>query len=167
MQTTLFPAKSFCKPNKIVFQSHVGEVTSTYKPTRDLSSLVKVTTSRDFHKFIRAKWNPDLLNYVEQMAVIFVNRRHRIIGWAIVSTGGSSGTVCDPKIVFQKALLLHAEGFCLVHNHPSGECTPSQADISLTKKMRDGAKLLEMNLLDHIIIGGSDSYYSMADKGLI
>ena len=81
-----------------------------------------------------------------------------------VSTGGVSGTVADPKLIFTAALKANACGIIMAHNHPSGNLKPSQSDNDLTRKIREGAKLLEMQLLDHIIVT-TESYYSYADEG--
>ncbi len=83
-----------------------------------------------------------------------------------VSTGGISGTVADPKLIFVAALKAGASGMIVSHNHPSGNLTPSQADMELTRKLKEGGKLLEIQLLDHIIMT-SESYYSFADEGLL
>ena len=77
-----------------------------------------------------------------------------------------TGTVADPKLIFVAALKSGATGVLLAHNHPSGNLTPSQADIDLTRKIKEGGKLLEIQLLDHLIIT-SEGYYSFADEGLL
>lgn len=80
-------------------------------------------------------------------------------------TVGVSGTVADPKLIFAAAIKAPACGIILAHNHPSGNLSASQLDIELTKRMRDGGKLLEVQLLDHIIVT-EDGYFSFADEGL-
>ena len=83
-----------------------------------------------------------------------------------ISEGGISGTIVDPKKVFKYCLDLHAASIILGHNHPSGQPTPSEADMNITKKLVDAGKLLEISVLDHIIVG-LDRYYSFADEGKI
>jgi DNA repair protein RadC len=83
-----------------------------------------------------------------------------------VSIGGISGTVADPRLIFIGALKAGASGMIVSHNHPSGNLTPSQADIQLTRKLKEGGNLLEIQLLDHIIMT-SESYYSFADEGIL
>ena len=83
-----------------------------------------------------------------------------------MSTGGVSGTVADPKLIFAAAIKANACGIILAHNHPSGNLHPSQADIDLTKKMKEGGKLLEIQLLDHVIVT-TEGYSSLADEGFI
>ena len=83
-----------------------------------------------------------------------------------MSTGGVSGTVADPKVIFIAALKANASNIILTHNHPSGSVKPSRADIELTKKIKEGGYLLEVGVLDHLIIS-IESYYSFPDEGLM
>jgi DNA repair protein RadC len=102
----------------------------------------------------------------EEFWILLVNRANKIIGKHQISQGGVSGTVADPKRIFQLALENLASGIILCHNHPSGNIQPSQQDIKLTRKINDAAKLLDINLLDHIILG-DENYYSFADNGMM
>jgi DNA repair protein RadC len=97
---------------------------------------------------------------------MFTNRANKVLGIFELSTGGVSGTVADPKLIFAAALKVAASGLILSHNHPSGNLQPSQADIDLTRKIKEAGKLLEIQLLDHIILT-TEGYYSFADEGLI
>ena len=94
------------------------------------------------------------------------NRANNVLGSFLVGIGGISGVVVDPKLVFQAALKANASGIILAHNHPSGNRTPSQADIDLTKKVKAAGNFLEIALLDHLIIL-PEGYYSLADEGHI
>lgn len=100
----------------------------------------------------------------EEFWVIFMNRGNRIVCTERISIGGVAGTVADVKLIFKRALELTASGMILAHNHPSGNLRPSQADIQLTKKMVEAGKLLEINVLDHVIVTDM-GYYSFADEG--
>jgi len=102
----------------------------------------------------------------EEFWVILLNRANRVIKKCQVSQGGVAGTVADPKIIFKFALEALASGIILAHNHPSGNVAASQADINLTKKLSEGARLLDMQVLDHIIVAGQQ-YFSFTDEGLI
>ncbi|HPE33529.1 MAG TPA: DNA repair protein RadC [Bacteroidales bacterium] len=104
-------------------------------------------------------------NY-EQFFVILLNRGNKVLKTVIISEGGVTGTVVDPKKIFKIAIENGATSLILGHNHPSGNTTPSSADINLTDKIVDAGKLLDINILDHIIIG-ADKYYSFADNGQI
>jgi DNA repair protein RadC len=83
-----------------------------------------------------------------------------------ISQGGIAGTVADPKIIFAVALKACASGIILSHSHPSGESSPSEADIKLTRKLVEVGKLLDINVFDHIIVC-SESYFSFADEGML
>lgn len=102
----------------------------------------------------------------EEFWVLLLNRSNRFIKKKRVSEGGVSGTVADPKIIFKLALDELASGIILAHNHPSKNVKPSDSDISLTKKMKEAGKLLEIAVLDHIIVAGHE-YFSFTDEGLI
>lgn len=102
----------------------------------------------------------------EEFWILLLNRANRIIKKYQISQGGVAGTVADPKIIFKVALEELASGIILAHNHPSGNLTASQADLDLTKKLAAGGRLLEIQVLDHLIIAGQ-KYFSFADEGLI
>lgn len=93
----------------------------------------------------------------------YLNRANGILGYAQISACGLSGTVCDPKVVFQFVLQMNAAGIILAHNHPSGNLRPSQADISLTEKIQDAGKILDIQLIDHLIVT-DEGYWSWVDE---
>ncbi|CCY36904.1 dNA repair protein RadC [Alistipes sp. CAG:831] len=101
----------------------------------------------------------------EECWVLFLNKANKIIAKEKVSTGGVSGAVLDPRIIIRKAVDKLASAIILVHNHPSGNPTPSELDRRQTRVLRDAAALLDIALLDHVIIAG-DRYYSFSDEGL-
>lgn len=102
----------------------------------------------------------------EVFAVIFLNRANKINHFEIISSGGISGTVADPRMILRIALEEKAVGLILCHNHPSGNLKPSQPDKELTKKIKEAAKLFDIQVLDHIIVS-QDGYFSFADEGLM
>jgi DNA repair protein RadC len=89
-----------------------------------------------------------------------------VLGIFEVSSGGVTGTVADPKLIFVAALKANACAIVISHNHPSGNLKPSQQDEQLTQKINQAGKFLDIKLLDHIIVT-SEGYYSFADEGLI
>ena len=103
---------------------------------------------------------------VEQFWIIYTNNAQKVISIDQISTGGLTQTIVDKRIIFKKALEKNATGFVLAHNHPSGNLTPSQADIHLTRELKKGADYLNIDLNDHIIIA-STKYYSFKDEGLL
>lgn len=102
----------------------------------------------------------------EVFAVLFLNRANRIKHFEIISSGGMTGTVADPRIILKKALEEEAVSIILCHNHPSGNLKPSKADQELTEKIRQAAKYFDIQVLDHIIVS-NEGYYSFADEGVI
>jgi len=151
------------KESKKIF--NVAELKVSYKTTE--YKLNKITgsgsASEILKKFI---FEPDELEYRESMFMLCLNRANEVLSYYQISAGGFSGTVCDPKVVFSVALGCGASSIILSHNHPSGQTQPSEADRVLTRKISEGAKLLDMKLLDHIIITES-SHFSFSDEGLL
>jgi DNA repair protein RadC len=144
----------------------IQEVQLSYKAKIKPSERPKIISSKDAEKIARSLWDENKMELQEEFKVMLLSRANRVIGVYNLSCGGVAGTVADPKLIFVSALKGLANGIILVHNHPSGNLTPSQADIDLTKKCREAGKFLEIQVLDHIIIT-SESYYSMADDGII
>jgi DNA repair protein RadC len=123
----------------------------------------KVTGSKDAYELLRADLT-DLPH--EEFWVLLLNRANRLIRKIQISQGGVAGTVADPKIIYKAALDDLASGIIVAHNHPSGNLTASQADIVLTQRLKDGGKLLEIQVLDHLILAGHN-YFSFADEGIL
>lgn len=123
----------------------------------------KITCSKDVADILQPNLS-DLIH--EEFWLLLLNRANHIIHKTAISKGGISGTVVDPRLIFKEAIEHNASGIILCHNHPSGNTKPSEADIQLTKKLRDAGKNLDIDVLDHIIIAGQ-SFYSFADEGMI
>ena len=149
------------KPTKFI-----NEVTLK-KVKTDLPFLnYQIKSSTDAADFlIKNVYDLDTIELFESMYVLFLNRANRIINYAKISEGGVNGTVCDPKKVFQFALLTNSSGILLSHNHPSANRRPSEADIKLTQKIKEAGKFLDIELFDHIIICPGTDHYSFADEG--
>ena len=96
-------------------------------------------------------------------AVLFLNRANRIKHFEIISSGGMTGTIADPRIILKKALEEEAVSIILCHNHPSGNLKPSKADEEITFKIRNAAKFFDIQVLDHIIVS-TEGYYSYAEQ---
>ena len=144
--------------------NRIAEVSLTYSSKVPASERIQVKSSQDAEKAFRLVF-PDL-EYREYFYVMLLNRANKILGTFQVSSGGITGTVVDPRLVFQSALKANATSLIVGHNHPSGQLTPSQADIDLTKKLKAGGALLDIPVLDHVIITAS-ACYSFADEGLM
>lgn len=124
---------------------------------------IKITSSTSAFDILRVDL-ADLLH--EEFYVLYLNRGNYVIEKKQLSKGGIAGTVADGKIIFKTALELNASGIILAHNHPSGNKQPSEQDKRLTKQLKDFGKLVEIEVLDHLIIT-SDTYYSFADEGIL
>ncbi len=102
----------------------------------------------------------------EEFHVLFLNNSSKIIGRQCTSKGGITGTVADVRLIMKAAVEHKATAIVLCHNHPSGNNKPSQSDVALTKKVKQAGEILDINVLDHVIIGHKE-YYSFADEGLL
>ena len=144
----------------------VTEIQLSYKTRVKASERPKITCSEDAYRILKQNWNEETLELREEFKILILNRANKVLGIVNISTGGVSGTVADPKMIFSSALKAAASSLILAHNHPSGNLNPSQADINLTNKVKQAGDLLEISVLDHLIIT-EDNYYSFADQGLI
>lgn len=122
-----------------------------------------VTKSGDIANYLRA-----LLEFRKQevFAIVFLNRGNKITHFEIISEGGLTGTIADPRIILKKALEHDATAIILCHNHPSGTLKPSKADELLTQKIKQATSLLDIELMDHIIVS-NEGYFSFADEGML
>lgn len=128
----------------------------------DVIKKAKVSSSADAYEAIR----PYLMDLQhEQFWVLLLNRANEVIRPQQISIGGVSGTVADPKMIFKAAIEHLASAIILVHNHPSGNLTPSQADKDLTKKVKEAGRTLDIPVLDHLIFS-DNGYFSFADEGI-
>ncbi len=100
----------------------------------------------------------------EEFWLLLLRRSNAVMSEVMISRGGLTGTVADPKVIFSKALAMRAAGIVAIHNHPSGSSNPSRADRELTKNLQWAGKMLDCPLLDHLIVAGDD-YFSFADAG--
>lgn len=128
--------------------------------------LGKITSSKDASEFLRKVYPSGNIELQESFVVLYLNRANEILGYYKHTVGGITGTVADPRIIFATAVTSASVGMILSHNHPSGNLKPSQADIELTRKIKEAGKLLDVQLLDHLIITKA-GYYSFADEGIM
>jgi DNA repair protein RadC len=109
-------------------------------------------------------YDHDTIDYQEEFIVMVLNRRNEVTGYYQLSKGGMTGTVVDTRILFTSVLLAGGVAMILSHNHPSGATMPSAEDKSITARILQGGKLLDIHLHDHIIVT-TQGYYSFADNG--
>lgn len=129
----------------------------------DARERPSVTSSAVAYELIRPKL-ADLPH--EEFWLLLLDRGNRLLEMASVSRGGLHGTVADPKVIFKEALDKRSSCLVLCHNHPSGQMRPSEEDIRLTRKLVEGAKLLDIQVQDHLIVTAT-GYYSFADNGMM
>lgn len=122
-----------------------------------------VTKTDDVAAFLKSKFQ--YLRH-EVFAVVFLNQANRILHFEIISEGGITGTISDPRIILKKAIEQDAVSIILCHNHPSGNLKPSMADKELTRKISAAAKFFDIKVLDHIIVS-EEGYFSFVNEGLI
>jgi len=145
---------------------NVAEVQLSYNPKFKVSERPQISSSNEAYKIFIEKWDKGKIELLEAFKILLLNRRNRVLGIVHISSGGFSATWVDPKVIFSTALKACASGIILCHCHPSGELDPSREDINLTNKIKGGAELLDLKILDHLIIG-KDEFYSFADEGLL
>ncbi len=102
----------------------------------------------------------------EEFWAIYVNSHNKILSVKSISKGGLTGTLADARMIFKEAIMINATGIILIHNHPSGNTNPSRSDHQLTKKLLEAGRVMDVNILDHIIVT-EKQYYSFADEGHI
>lgn len=153
-------------PNNVTLSDGVPYCRIQYSVEPNIEQLPQLTSDDQAYAFLMEVWDLDAISYKEEFALIMLNQAKKVLGWAKISSGGASATIVDPSMIFQVALLAHADSIILVHNHPSGNLKPSSADINLTKRLKDAGKLLGIQVIDHLIITPS-AYTSFMDQGLL
>jgi len=144
----------------------ISEIQVTYTNPIPEGERIQIQSSSDACNTLRKLWNTDTIEYREEFYVLYLSRSNTILGYFLHSIGGVSGTVVDTRQILAIALKANASGIILSHSHPSGNLKTSQADINITKKIVEAAKLFDISVLDHLILTKS-SYYSFADEGVM
>ncbi len=132
-------------------QAHASRQKETISSSADVAAYLQILF-KDFQH--------------EVFAVLFLNRSNKINHFQIISEGGITGTVADPRIILKRALEENAVSLILCHNHPSGSLKPSRADEELTQKIKEAARFFDIKVLDHLIVS-EDGYFSFADEGIL
>ena len=152
-----------------LFQNNISEIKISYQNTVKASDRPKISCSRDVEKLFQNYFIAgDLqIEHREYFMIMLLNRANKVLGISLISMGGTSGTVADPKIIFQTALKTSASSIVLCHNHPSGNKEPSETDIRLTKKLKNAGSFLDLPVIDHLIVTQDSGFFSFADEGLL
>lgn len=146
----------------------VSEVELIYKTNIKPSERIKIEDSKKVYSVLKTVYDYNTIEHKESFYAMYLNRANKLLAVILISEGGTAACLVDVKIIFQAALKLNASAIILSHNHPSGQLQPSNADIQITNKVKEAAKLLEMQVIEHIIVTPEDDkYYSFADNGQI
>lgn len=135
------------------------------KKTPSNFEKVKIISSNDAFKVIKQFYFDDI-DIFESFFILCLNRNNQTIAYAKISQGGVAGTVVDIKLIAKYAIDCLASGVILAHNHPSGDLKPSNEDLAITKKVKEGLKILDIQVLDHLILT-SQGYLSFGDEGIL
>jgi DNA repair protein RadC len=142
----------------------LSEIHVSYKP--GLISSKIINDSNAAFDILATLFPQETICLQEQFVVLYLNRANRVIGSYQLSKGGITGTIADVRLILSVALKTLASGLILAHNHPSGNLKPSEADVSLTNKIKEAAKLMDIQVLDHIILSDC-GYFSFADEKIL
>ena len=142
----------------------LAEIHVSYKP--GLISSKIINDSNAAFDILATLFPQDTICLQEQFVVLYLNRANRVIGSYQLSKGGITGTIADVRLILSVALKTLATGLILAHNHPSGNLKPSEADIQLTRKVKEAAKIMDIEVLDHMILS-SNGYFSFTDDGIL
>ena len=144
----------------------IAEIQISYHPKLEPSERTAITCSRDAYILLASLWDKGRLELQECFMALYLNNSQGVIGYHTHTVGSTSSVVVEKRILMAIALKANACGMILAHNHPSGRLRPSEADLDLTKQMKEGGKFFNVNILDHLIIS-SQGYYSFADEGVL
>lgn len=148
--------------------TQTAELEVLYSVTPDWETLPVISSSTRGYEVLYPYFPTSTIALQEYFIVAYLNRGNRLLGVYQMSRGGITGTIADPRLILGAALKIAASGIILSHNHPSGTLKPSSADIELTTRLRDGAKLMDLSVLDHLIVTPTaGEYCSFADEGLL
>lgn len=145
-------------------ETNISEIQVSYTNIND--NRVQIKSSIDSYKLLLSCWSKKTIELQEEVKILLLNMNNQVLGIFPLSKGGVSGTVVDAKLVFAVVLKCGASSFIISHNHPSGNLKPSEADKSITKKLINGSKFLDIRFLDHLIIT-KNGYFSFADELLM
>ena len=147
--------------DNMLFESKIVKYRKTTNSTRIRNSRDAANVMRELFNFSGFD-----IGVKEVMFAAFLNTANNIVGYSLIGVGGISSTTVDVRLIAKSALDHLATAIILVHSHPSNNLNPSQADLNLTKKIKEALKLLDIELIEHLILG-EVGYYSFCDEGLL
>lgn len=144
----------------------VNEIELVYRTKIPHENRLKIQKSQCAYDIFNQTWDMNKIDLVEEVKILLVDVSNRCLGLSNIATGGITGCVVDPRLIFALAIKSRATGLILAHNHPSGNLTPSNADLAITQRLVDGGRIFDIKVLDHLILNSRD-YLSMADEGYL
>lgn len=144
----------------------VSEIQLHYKSRVKAAERPLITSSKSAYQIALQIWNPNTIEFFEEFKILLLNNSNKVLGAYEISSGGITGTVVDIRLIFAAALKANATGIIMIHNHPSGKLIASEADKQITAKVKATSKILDIQLLDHLIIT-PENYYSFTDEGAL
>jgi DNA repair protein RadC len=145
----------------------IQEMEVVYLPTKMQIDKEAILSSSEAYKLLKNLFNPNTVSYQEECLVLYLNNASKILGAQKLSKGGINATVVDIRIILATALKSLSTGIILAHNHPSGKLVPSEADKKITKQLSEASNLMDIKLIDHLILGPEEGYYSFVDEGML
>lgn len=146
--------------------STVNEIQVSYRPNQAMLNIQKITNSKESFNVLWPIFSQNTIHLREEFVILYLSRSHKVLGYFKAFVGGNSSVICDVKIILAVALKGMASSIILSHNHPSGNLTPSEQDLSFTRRVKSACREIDIELLDHLIIGSNGGYTSMADEAL-
>ena len=146
-----------------IFRDFVGELTVNYRRTKTPKTIIK--SPGNANEFIRPYFD-EFMDDHEEFKIIHLSKANVVVNIDHLSKGGDAGTMVPISNAVRNALYIKTSAVIMVHNHPSGNLKPSEADKDITKKLQDAFKTVEIQLLDSMILT-REGYFSFADTGLI
>ena len=144
---------------------NIAEVSIVYKSNTPVNKKVQIMSSLDINEIMQPVFS-EFMSHHEEFWVMLLRNNNTVLGISKISQGGLSQTTIDARIIFQLALKANSSKICLCHNHPSGNLTPSIQDQELTRTIVQAGKLMNIEVLDHVILNDG-GYYSFADNGML
>ncbi|KAF2508713.1 JAB domain-containing protein [Flavobacterium zhairuonense] len=146
--------------------NQVAEIQLIYKTKVKASDRPYISSSKTVYQLALQFWNPDTIEFFEQFKILLLNQSNKVLGMYEVSSGGIAGTSVDLRLIFAAAIKANAVSLIMIHNHPSGQVKPSDADKQITNKVKEAGRIMDITLLDHLIIT-PETYYSFIDDGAL
>jgi DNA repair protein RadC len=135
-----------------------AEVKLTYVTKNPTSHRIPIKSAEDAACLFFMVWDITTIEHIEEVKMILLNRANQVLGVVHLSKGGLSGSIIDIRIILQYAIKANASSIILAHNHPSGNLNPSEADVRITERVQEALKLVEIQLLDHLILNKDEEF---------